>query len=162
MFIHTFRRKVLCVTINLKPEIMRAFYLIGCLILLASPVFSQRQILWKMGENDGSPQGMALQPHDYARFVEFDFGYEDRFFLAGYSKTTEEWPYVLPGTADSWGGTGPTSGIRSHFLNVYFDIKKKETGGNRSEEHKSELQSLLRTSYAVSCLKKKKKKYNKN
>src|SRR3546814_7992372 len=33
------------------------------------------------------------------------------------------------------------------------------TGGNvRSEEHTSELQSLMRTSYAVFCLKKKKKK----
>src|SRR3546814_10114406 len=30
----------------------------------------------------------------------------------------------------------------------------------RSEEHTSELQSLMRTSYAVFCLKKKTKKYN--
>src|SRR3546814_2803758 len=30
-------------------------------------------------------------------------------------------------------------------------------GGERSEEHTSELQSLMRTSYAVFCLKKKKK-----
>src|SRR3546814_1567385 len=33
--------------------------------------------------------------------------------------------------------------------------------GNRSEEHTSELQSLMRISYAVFCLKKKKKKKNK-
>src|SRR3546814_3921318 len=32
--------------------------------------------------------------------------------------------------------------------------------GNRSEEHTSELQSLMRISYAVFCLKKKKKQYN--
>src|SRR3546814_8215135 len=32
----------------------------------------------------------------------------------------------------------------------------------RSEEHTSELQSLMRISYAVFCLKKKKNKYNKN
>src|SRR3546814_9328575 len=31
--------------------------------------------------------------------------------------------------------------------------------GSRSEEHTSELQSLMRISYAVFCLKKKKKKY---
>src|SRR3546814_13277551 len=31
--------------------------------------------------------------------------------------------------------------------------------GRRSEEHTSELQSLMRISYAVFCLKKKKKKY---
>src|SRR3546814_8726360 len=33
---------------------------------------------------------------------------------------------------------------------------------SRSEEHTSELQSLMRTSYAVFCLKKKKKKKNNN
>src|SRR3546814_7394270 len=34
---------------------------------------------------------------------------------------------------------------------------RRETGGERSEEHTSELQSLMRISYAVFCLKKKKK-----
>src|SRR3546814_4470299 len=39
-------------------------------------------------------------------------------------------------------------------------IALAESGGNRSEEHTSELQSLMRISYAVFCLKKKKtKKY---
>src|SRR3546814_6808777 len=33
---------------------------------------------------------------------------------------------------------------------------------DRSEEHTSELQSLMRISYAVFCLKKKKKNYNKS
>src|SRR3546814_9018090 len=33
-------------------------------------------------------------------------------------------------------------------------------GGSRSEEHTSELQSLMRNSYAVFCLKKKKYKHN--
>src|SRR3546814_2783520 len=37
----------------------------------------------------------------------------------------------------------------------------KTLGGMRSEEHTSELQSLMRISYAVFCLKKKKKKTNK-
>src|SRR3546814_9708622 len=35
-------------------------------------------------------------------------------------------------------------------------------GITRSEEHTSELQSLMRTSYAVFCLKKKKNKHTKN
>src|SRR3546814_1261510 len=35
-----------------------------------------------------------------------------------------------------------------------------ELSGGRSEEHTSELQSLMRISYAVFCLKKKKKKNN--
>src|SRR3546814_1331891 len=37
-----------------------------------------------------------------------------------------------------------------------------ETLASRSEEHTSELQSLMRISYAVFCLKKKKKKTNTN
>src|SRR3546814_7323777 len=40
---------------------------------------------------------------------------------------------------------------------IYYDFDKH----NRSEEHTSELQSLMRISYAVFCLKKKNKKDNK-
>src|SRR3546814_7266626 len=41
-----------------------------------------------------------------------------------------------------------------------LDIAWKATGGVRSEEHTSELQSLMRISYAVFCLKKKKQHKN--
>src|SRR3546814_982506 len=37
-----------------------------------------------------------------------------------------------------------------------------ENGGQRSEEHTSELQSLMRSSYAVFCLKKNKQKHKYN
>src|SRR3546814_6676015 len=37
-------------------------------------------------------------------------------------------------------------------------IERVNVGSNRSEEHTSELQSLMRISYAVFCLKKKRKK----
>src|SRR3546814_4617882 len=40
-----------------------------------------------------------------------------------------------------------------------FRLRDRRFGGLRSEEHTSELQSLMRISYAVFCLKKK-KKYN--
>src|SRR3546814_5471217 len=43
------------------------------------------------------------------------------------------------------------------FGDVAFDILQVEGLQNRSEEHTSELQSLMRISYAVFCLKKKKK-----
>src|SRR3546814_4345358 len=43
---------------------------------------------------------------------------------------------------------------------VSFELKAGETLGIRSEEHTSELQSLMRISYAVFCLKKKKTKAN--
>src|SRR3546814_979210 len=46
-----------------------------------------------------------------------------------------------------------------------FGVPSRVPGGyflRRSEEHTSELQSLMRISYAVFCLKKKKKQTNKN
>src|SRR3546814_7077276 len=42
------------------------------------------------------------------------------------------------------------------------DLRDGAAGRARSEEHTSELQSLMRTSYAVFCLKKKKKKHANN
>src|SRR3546814_9373233 len=42
-------------------------------------------------------------------------------------------------------------------LNVVLPVSFFERANNRSEEHTSELQSLMRISYAVFCLKKKKK-----
>src|SRR3546814_2817973 len=49
---------------------------------------------------------------------------------------------------DLWGGLGPREGALAFFLHR----RRPEV---RSEEHTSELQSLMRISYAVFCLKKK-------
>src|SRR3546814_5516997 len=45
---------------------------------------------------------------------------------------------------------------RPRDIDVFFPAGNRH-GGHRSEEHTSELQSLMRISYAVFCLKKKKK-----
>src|SRR3546814_9222311 len=73
-------------------------------------------------------------------------------------------PRERPGKAETWarprylrspvrssrGGTPSRSRLRASF-------RRKEGGsGRRSEEYTSELQSLMRTSYAVFCLKTKK------
>src|SRR3546814_4674417 len=61
---------------------------------------------------------------------------------------------------------GPGQGIgdrRSHVRRAELGQHRAVDIGDRSEEHTSELQSLMRISYAVFCLKKKKKsqqKYN--
>src|SRR3546814_3634492 len=51
----------------------------------------------------------------------------------------------------------PTSGfqrvVQRAILHVQSSGKDEVTGANRSEEHTSELQSLMRISYAVFCLK---------
>src|SRR3546814_1676811 len=47
--------------------------------------------------------------------------------------------------------------MNGHLMLITFIVKSYEA--MRSEEHTSELQSLMRISYAVFCLKKKKKKH---
>src|SRR3546814_5459127 len=51
------------------------------------------------------------------------------------------------------------TGIGRHLLPVgaIEALEMRDEGAGRSEEHTSELQSLMRISYAVFCLKKKKK-----
>ncbi|NEU08537.1 hypothetical protein GZH53_09470 [Flavihumibacter sp. R14] len=104
----------------------------SALLLWCSVTFSyaQSKVIWEIGASDNQSAGMALAPLDYKKFLEHDFGWEDRFYLVGYSKPEKDWSYVLPGPKDSWGGTAPTSGIRSHALNILFGIDKLPAHGN--------------------------------
>src|SRR3546814_10258637 len=65
---------------------------------------------------------------------------------------------VLDQGLDAFGQTRTPDGLVAHFR------RAGDTGGvaTRSEEQPSELQSLMRISYAVFCLKKKKKSKHKN
>src|SRR3546814_1556666 len=51
--------------------------------------------------------------------------------------------------------------MQSQHNSLRADYGHKPSASNRSEEHTSELQSLMRISYAVFCLKKKKSKIHK-
>src|SRR3546814_9359043 len=62
-----------------------------------------------------------------------------KYFVAAFSLSTSEC-----GSSSAWAGSPRTKGTGS-------------TSNRRSEEHTSELQSLMRISYAVFCLKKKTK-----
>src|SRR3546814_3802738 len=55
---------------------------------------------------------------------------------------------------------GAGTGMMASSFAKALGIKQSKTGAARSEEHTSELQSLMRISYAVFCLKKKKIKTN--
>src|SRR3546814_3601313 len=54
------------------------------------------------------------------------------------------------------GGGAALRSMRSSFSSYAVVFIVDRDGGERSEEHTSELQSLMRISYAVFCLKKKK------
>ncbi|EDM38945.1 hypothetical protein PBAL39_22770 [Pedobacter sp. BAL39] len=97
--------------------------------LAALPVTAQ-QLIWKIAEADNNSRGMALAPADYKKFLDHDFGWEDRFFLIGYSKAEKDWPYVLPGPKDAWGGTGGTSGLRTHTANILFGLASAPLKGD--------------------------------
>ena len=43
------------------------------------------QTIWQIGKKDGTGNEFALAPTGYADFLQNDFGWEDKFFLVGYS-----------------------------------------------------------------------------
>jgi hypothetical protein len=87
------------------------------------------QNIWSIGKNDNSTSDLALGPNDYKKFLSKDFGFEDRFFLIGRSSAATDFPYVLPGPDDTWGGTWGTSGWRTHEINILFALKSLPAGG---------------------------------
>lgn len=85
--------------------------------------------IWRIGKNDNSAADLALGPKDYKKFLSKDFGFEDRFFLIGRSTAATDFPYVLPGPDDTWGGTWGTAGWRTHEVNILFALKSLPSNG---------------------------------
>lgn len=80
--------------------------------------------IWKIGEKNESTSEFALSPNKYKDFLANDFGWEDKFYIIGLSSPQKDFPYVLPGPTDYWAGTSYNAGIRTHVLNILFDMKK--------------------------------------
>lgn len=95
------------------------------LISLTMTAEKQSGDIWSIGTPDGSAAEFALAPDGYRKFLAKDFGYEDKYFLIGVSDPSADFPYVLPGPTDTWGGTWPTSGWRTHQVTILFDLDKK-------------------------------------
>ena len=90
----------------------------------------ESNVIWQIGVCDSSALEFALAPDRYEEFLENDFGWEDRFFLIGKSSVEKDFPYILPGPDDSWGGTSNTAGIRTHVLNILFNMKSAPEHGD--------------------------------
>lgn len=106
------------------------------LLMTGQLVLGQENTIWQLGSSDGSSREFALAPHDYKKFLEHDFGYEDNYFVVGHSSLSTDLPYVLPGPANGWGGTGGTSGLRTHFLNLYSVLSGQVENGKWALEVK--------------------------
>jgi predicted alpha-1,2-mannosidase len=98
--------------------------------LFFSACKTENKVVWQIGDNNNSGSEFALAPEDYERYIASDFGWEDKFFLIGTSDPKEDWPYIIPGTSDNWGGTWGTSGWRSSTLNILFGVDKLAGTGN--------------------------------
>lgn len=106
------------------------------LIFCSLAGYSQNKSIWQVGKADNSPNEFALAPNQFKAFIAHDFGYEDKFYLIGFSKEKENFPYVLPGPADTWGGTWPTSGWRTNQVNILFDVQNLSVNGEYKLEIK--------------------------
>lgn len=84
--------------------------------------------IWSIGKKDNSAAEFALSPKGYMDFLKNDFGWDDRSYIIGLSNEKKDWPYVLPGPADTWGGTSGTAGIRTHTLNILFRLSRPLNG----------------------------------
>ena len=85
--------------------------------------------LWQIGQTDKNVAEFALAPGDYARFLQ-DFGSADRAYYIGLSKPGSDWPYVLPGPLDGWGGSsGNGRWDQMNTLPVGFVLAQAATAG---------------------------------
>ncbi len=82
------------------------FLAIACGLAMMLPSRARDAIptLWQIGRPDASVAEFALSPGDYARFLQ-RFGSPDRAYYIGLSKPESDWPYILPGPSDGWGGS---------------------------------------------------------
>jgi hypothetical protein len=98
------------------------------LLFFCCQIFASAGTVWHIGQNNNSSADLALGPSDYKKFLSKDFGFEDRYFLIGKSVPAVDFPYVLPGPDDTWGGTWGTSGWRTHEVNILFGIQDLPSG----------------------------------
>src|SRR3546814_1815829 len=96
---------------------------------------------------------LAEKNPSFSAMVEEDLDRRIQVFVRSYFGTIEELEAFYK---------KPLVQIKEDFREQIADGKKAELMQRRSEEQTSELQSLMRISYAVFCLKKKKKTKKKN
>jgi len=104
--------------------IHKIIYTILATLCITNISFAQNKVVWSLGEADDKYHEFALSPSGYQDFLKNDFGWEDKFFVITHSDIKKDFPYVLPGSVDYWGGTSVLAGIRPHEINILFELEK--------------------------------------
>lgn len=102
---------------------MKQLIFILLILCLYSCNSNKPKVLFELGTTDGRTEEFALAPDKHDDFLAHDFGWEDKFFIVGLSDPKNDWPYILPGPDDRWGGTSGTAGLRTHVLNLLFSLQ---------------------------------------
>jgi len=90
---------------------------------------AQGNIVWQIGKIDKTGKEFALYQKHYKDFVA-RFGGENTVYNVGYSKDSTDWPYVMPGPLDGWGGGGYWAGFYPrHFPRVFFQLPQQPVDG---------------------------------
>lgn len=98
-----------------------------CLLTFSS---NAQHVVWQIGDDNKKGADFALYPDGYNDYIANDFGWEDTYYLVGTSDAKTDWPYIMPGISDTWGGTWGTSGWRSSTLTVLFGVDKLPKKGH--------------------------------
>ncbi|MFV0418392.1 MAG: GH92 family glycosyl hydrolase [Dysgonomonas sp.] len=106
--------------------------LISLLILIGASACTSNEpkVLFEIGITDNNTMEFALAPDNYKDFLKHDFGWEDKYYIVALSDPKKDWPYILPGPGDGWGGTSGTAGLRTHVLNLLFPLQDVPAEGD--------------------------------
>lgn len=108
----------------MKKQILGVLAFFLCLCMACSRG-DEQSVLWQIGDVNYATNELALGPQGYKKFIEHDFGFEDRSFILNYNKAKQDFPYTLPGPMDTWGGTWNTAGWRTHEVNLFFTLENE-------------------------------------
>lgn len=103
--------------------------LLAMAALLSTTHSQAGNVLFEIGTKDNSAAEFALYPGKYKNFL---MGFSGvKHFAVGYSRPSSNWPYVLPGPKDNWGGGGYWAGYHPrHFPIINFQLAHAKAEGN--------------------------------
>ena len=103
--------------------------LLAMAALLSTTHSQAGNVLFEIGTKDNSAAEFALYPGKYKNFL---MGFSGvKHFAVGYSRPSSNWPYVLPGPKDNWGGGGYWAGYHPrHFPIINFQLAQAKAEGN--------------------------------